>query len=88
LDTRDFIHSDIKPDNFLMGIGKHGNQVNVIDFGLAKKYRNPKAHLHIPYRENKNSWVLRGTRLSIPIQISSWLKLRYGTMAPKLGYAL
>ncbi|KAG1845496.1 kinase-like protein [Suillus subalutaceus] len=49
-----FIHWDIKPDNFLMGIGKHGNQVNVIDFGLAKKFRDPKTHLHIPYRENKN----------------------------------
>ena len=37
-----------------MGIGKRGIQVNVIDFGLAKKYRDPKTHLHIPYRENKN----------------------------------
>ena len=37
-----------------MGIGKRGNQVNVIDFGLAKKYRDPKTHFHIPYRENKN----------------------------------
>ena len=37
-----------------MGIGKRGNQVNVIDFGLAKKYRDPRTHLHIPYRENKN----------------------------------
>ncbi|CAG8523416.1 1736_t:CDS:2 [Funneliformis mosseae] len=52
--SKNFIHRDIKPDNFLMGIGKRGNQVNVIDFGLAKKYRDPKTHLHIPYRENKN----------------------------------
>ncbi|KAG1807355.1 kinase-like protein [Suillus variegatus] len=52
--SRNFIHRDIKPDNFLMGIGKCGNQVNVIDFGLAKKFRDPKTHLHIPYRENKN----------------------------------
>ena len=29
-------------------------QVNIIDFGLAKKYRDPKTHIHIPYRENKN----------------------------------
>ena len=52
--SRDFIHRDIKPDNLLMGIGKRGNQVNVIDFCLAKKYRDPKTHLHIPYGENKN----------------------------------
>ena len=52
--TRNFIHRNIKPDNFLMGIGKRGNQVNVIDFGLTKKFGDPKTHLHIPYRENKN----------------------------------
>ncbi|KAJ5904870.1 uncharacterized protein N7473_001786 [Penicillium subrubescens] len=52
--AKSFIHRDIKPDNFLMGIGKRGNQVNVIDFGLAKRYRDPRTHSHIPYRENKN----------------------------------
>jgi len=37
-----------------MGLGKKGNLVYVIDFGLAKKYRDSKTHQHIPYRENKN----------------------------------
>ena len=52
--TKSFIHRDLKPDNFLMGFGRRCNQVNLIDFGLAKKYRDAKSHFHIPYRENKN----------------------------------
>lgn len=49
-----FIHRDIKPDNFLSGIGKNSSLVYVIDFGLSKRYRHPKTKKHIPYREGKN----------------------------------
>ncbi|KAH9602309.1 hypothetical protein KSS87_010891, partial [Heliosperma pusillum] len=52
--SRGFLHRDIKPDNFLMGLGRKANQVYVIDFGLAKKFRDLQTHKHIPYRENKN----------------------------------
>jgi len=37
-----------------MGLGKKGNLVYIIDFGLAKKYRDGRTNQHIPYKENKN----------------------------------
>ena len=37
-----------------MGLGDRGNLVYIIDFGLAKRYRDPKSRQHIRYRTGKN----------------------------------
>ncbi|XP_008677210.1 casein kinase 1-like protein 4 isoform X4 [Zea mays] len=68
--SKGYLHRDIKPDNFLMGLGRKANQVYVIDFGLAKRYRDSATNRHIPYRENKNltgtaRYASRNTHLGI-----------------------
>ena len=52
--NKNFIHRDIKPDNFVMGLGSNANQVFIIDYGLSKKYRDQHTHMHIPYIEGKS----------------------------------
>ncbi|CAE7419254.1 unnamed protein product [Symbiodinium pilosum] len=53
LHSKDFVHRDLKPDNFLVGAGKKCNVVHIIDFGLAKRYRNSKRQ-HIPFSQRKS----------------------------------
>ncbi|KAM8717371.1 hypothetical protein ACLKA7_004119 [Drosophila subpalustris] len=49
-----FIHRDVKPDNFLIGLGRHCNRLYMIDFGLAKRFQDPISRQHIAYRDDRN----------------------------------
>ncbi|XP_042033343.1 casein kinase I-like isoform X1 [Salvia splendens] len=82
--SKSFLHRDLKPDNFLMGLGRRANQVYVIDFGLAKKYRDSN-HQHIPYRENKN---LTGTARFASINTHLGIEQGRRDDLESLGYVL
>ena len=42
-----YIHQDVKPTNFMTGIGELHSQTFLIDFGLAQLFHNPSTHWHV-----------------------------------------
>jgi len=54
LHEKHLLHRDIKPDNFLFGIGTATIKLHLIDFGLAKRFNYEGKHIH----ENKISKII------------------------------
>lgn len=48
-----YIHRDIKPSNIMTGKNKSKKLLYLIDFGLAKKYRDPATKQHSIYGEDR-----------------------------------
>lgn len=49
-----FVHRDIKANNFMIGGGDDRKVVYVIDFGLAKRFRDLRTGQHIPVKGGKS----------------------------------
>jgi len=83
--SKNFIHRDVKPDNFLVGLGKNSNRIYVIDFGLAKRFRDNKTQQHIPYKENRS---LTGTVRYASINAHLGIEQSRRDDLESLGYVL
>jgi casein kinase 1 len=82
--NQSFLHRDIKPDNFLID-AQNLTLVYAIDFGLAKKYRDPTSHQHINYRENKS---LTGTARYVSIMTHMGIEQSRRDDIESIGYML
>ena len=53
-----YIHRDVKPENFMNGRKEYKDILYLIDFGLCKKYKDPKTGQHVKFKNNRK---LNGT---------------------------
>ena len=57
LHNKGYLHRDLKPENILIGLEENASTLYLIDYGLAKKYKQPSGE-HIPFKDGK---ALTGT---------------------------
>ena len=49
-----YVHRDVKPENYVMGLGAKSHTLHMVDMGIAKRFINMKTNKHIPYRNDKS----------------------------------
>ena len=85
LHHNNYIHQDIKPENFAMGLDHRSHIIHLLDFGLSKIFIDKKTSKHVEYKENMN---LVGTPKYLSINGHLGIKLSRRDDLESLGYML
>ncbi|KAM5221094.1 casein kinase I-like [Ctenodactylus gundi] len=85
LHSKYFIHRDLKPNNFVIGIGNNSNTLFLIDYGLSKQYRDSETEQHVPYRDDK---TLTGTARYASINVHLGVEQSRRDDLEAIGYIL
>ena len=83
--SQNFLHRDMKPDNFMTGLGAKKSMLYIIDFGLSKRYKDAKTGEHIPYRDGKS---LTGTARYASVACHSGVEQARRDDLESIGYIL
>lgn len=84
LHSCNYVHRDIKPDNFLVGVGPEKSDIFIIDFGLAKRYKSVN-NVHIAENSDKR---LTGTARYASINSHRRMELSRRDDLESLGYLM
>lgn len=83
--TKSFLHRDVKPENFIMGIGPNSKFLYIIDLGFAKTYRDPITLAHHPMK--KGEGITGTARFASINTISGFTQSRRDDLE-SLGYVI
>jgi len=84
LHNKNYVHRDIKPENFCLGRGSGNRNTFIIDFGLAKNYKDSTGK-HIGFKENKG---LVGTARYASLNAHEGAELSRRDDLESIGYML